>query len=187
MSLSPRSWGLLLLLKWYPDLGARQPQGTGKMMAAPQRERKKEGMLRPHGWEPRWIILVRPDLVMRRSPVTLQQEVLCVLLPGLGRLCDLEGCHGNKKRESWNWSQVQWVPWSEKSSSVCFSCLIITWRACWTQSVGFHPRVFGSVGVEWHLRDCISNKFPGSACGPGTTLWEPLLYQLQPHPHPAPC
>lgn len=38
-----------------------------------------------------------------------------------------------------------------------------------------------SVGLEWHLRVCISNKCPGDpdGTGPETTLWEPLhLSQL---------
>ena len=58
------------------------------------------------------------------------------------------------------------------SDSPILQCAGTTWRTCSNRSPDFTPRVCDSVGLEWSLRVCISNKCPGGAdvAGPGTTL-----------------
>lgn len=43
-----------------------------------------------------------------------------------------------------------------------------------THIPGPHPRASDSLGVWWGLRNCIADKFHGSASGLGTTLGRPL-------------
>lgn len=122
------------------------PQGTGEMMAAPQREREKEGTLRPCDWEPRKRLLPGPYFDMSRSPETLWQKVRCGLPPGLGRLHDLVEVielEGSRAGTRIKFNKFLGLEKSKPGGKVCFSNLSssrTTYRARWNTECWAPPQ-----------------------------------------------
>lgn len=53
----------------------------------------------------------------------------------------------------------------------------ITWRAVRTKIAAPHPQSFLSIGLEWALRISVFSIRDTETAGPGTKLWEPLVYR----------